>query len=110
MTKPSLTDVFGAGATQDVSTITIRKSDLAITASSSNDAESLLTAILNKSAANLTATNYASNPDQQLSIVPGFASIVYRQISGVSTAYFNQQLTVNFSKISTLSGVVADDY
>lgn len=60
MAEPTLTDVFGAGATQDATTLTILKSDLAglgLTAAAGNTAESLLISIVLKAAGLLTEVN-----------------------------------------------------
>ncbi|MBC1242280.1 hypothetical protein GNE10_35350, partial [Nostoc sp. 2RC] len=57
MAEPTLTQVFGANATQDATTITITKADLTgvgLTAASENTAESLFTAIVLKAQTALT--------------------------------------------------------
>ncbi|MFM6252850.1 MAG: hypothetical protein ACKPEQ_27520, partial [Dolichospermum sp.] len=64
MPEPTLTEVFGAGATQTATTLTISKSALAtvgLTASSDNSAEAILAAILLIAKINLTETKFESN-------------------------------------------------
>jgi hypothetical protein len=64
MAEPTLQEVFGSNATQTATTITINKSDLAIvglTASATNTAESLITALTLMASRSLTETNRASD-------------------------------------------------
>jgi hypothetical protein len=66
MAKPTLTEVFGANATQDATTITISKTDLAeigLTATANNTAESILAALVLKAGKSLTVGKFQSNPD-----------------------------------------------
>ncbi len=91
MAEPTLVQVFGSGATQDASTLTIQKSALAtvgLTASGTNTAESLLVAILLLAATYQNEANQTSNPDIQVTIADsGFPQIInrnsaqYRQIT-----------------------------
>jgi hypothetical protein len=110
MAEPLLTDIFGAGATQTATTITILKADLAMTASSTNRAETLFAAINKKAATYLTSTNFAANADQSISIAPGFDSIVYRTFNSVQSPYLQTQLTLSFVKAQASAGVTPDDY
>ena len=65
MAEPTLVEVFGAGATQTATTITIAKADLAgLTPSATNTAEALFAGIYKKAAVNLNQTNYGTNVDQ----------------------------------------------
>lgn len=57
MAEPTLQDVFGTGATQNSTSITIQKSDLAaagLTAAATNTAESILVAVLKLATDKLT--------------------------------------------------------
>lgn len=110
MAEPALTDVFGSSATQTNTTLTILKADLPFTASANNTAESLLAAIAKKAATILNNTNFATNPDQSIAIVPGFDQIVYRNISGTQTPYLQNALTFNFAKTQSSAGVTPDSY
>lgn len=68
MAEPTLTDIFGTGATQDLSTITIQKSALAakgLTPSANNNAESLLVALLLIMKDALTETARATDIDNR---------------------------------------------
>lgn len=105
--EPTLTQVFGANAVQDATTLTISKSDLIeLTASSSNTAESLFVAMLLKAKAHLSATNLDLNADQSISIENSFDSIVTR----LNNTYRQSSLTVNLQKLDTSTGIDPDDY
>ena len=110
MAEPTLTAVFGAGATQTATHITIAKADLDLTASATNRAEQLLAAIAKKAAVTLTLANYNADADQSISIAPGFDSIGFRTFNNTQSAYLNTQLTFNFSKVQTSAGVTPNDY
>lgn len=110
MAEPTLQEVFGAGATQTATTITILKADLDMTASASNRAEQLFAGIAKKASTYLTQTNFDLNPDQSINISSGFDSVIYRTIAGVSTTYLQQQLTMNFAKVQASAGITPDDY
>lgn len=69
MTIPSLTDVFGPGATQTAATITLSKSDFpTLTASVTNNGQQLFTAMLLKAAAKLSSTNRTADADVKIEI------------------------------------------
>ncbi|MCC5626184.1 hypothetical protein, partial [Nostoc sp. CHAB 5715] len=73
MAEPTLAQVFGANATQTATTITITKADLPrLTPSSTNTAESLLTAILLKAQDGLPQSTFDTNLDQSIYIALGF--------------------------------------
>jgi len=64
MPEPSLQSVFGAGATQTASVLSIAKADLAsvgLTAADANTAESLLVALILLAAKELTEANRAGD-------------------------------------------------
>ena len=111
MPQPTLTEVFGSGATQTATTLTISKSALAtvgLTASQDNSAESLLAAILLIAKINLTETKFGSNIDQSIVIDNGFKSTTIR--GNNNTQYLTDQLTVTLAKIDPLSPLDPDDY
>jgi len=110
MAEPTLQEVFGAGATQTATTITILKADLGITATANNRGEQLFAGIVKKATTNLTTANFATNADQSIVINTGFDSLVYRTINNVQTTYLQNQLTINFAKIQTSVGITPDDY
>lgn len=113
MAEPTIIQVFGAGATQSATTITIDKSDLtsvSLTPSATNTAESLLAAILLKAQLVLTQSGFDSNLDQSVTIVPGFDSIVQRTDAlGNVTGYRQNQLSVNLHRLDA-GGIDPDDY
>ncbi|MCC5606647.1 hypothetical protein LC612_07565 [Nostoc sp. CHAB 5834] len=109
MVELSLTDIFGAGATQDASTITIQKSSLPrLTPSANNTAESLFTGIVLKGQTNLTQTNFDTNIDQSIYIGNGFPSFTNRGVN--NEQYRIDQLTINLAKLDTGSVIDPDDY
>jgi hypothetical protein len=111
MAEPTLVEVFGAGATQTATTVTIQKSSLTgLTASATNNAEGIFAAIVKQASGVLTSTNYGTNPDQSITIAPGFDSISYRTINNVQTPYLQSQITVNFSKPQSSAGITPDSY
>ncbi|MDZ8190010.1 MAG: hypothetical protein RMX96_34890 [Nostoc sp. ChiSLP02] len=104
MAEPTLVQVFGSGATQDASTLTIQKSALAttgLTATSNNTAESLLVAIILKASSYLTATNLDANTDQSLSVEQGYSSIAIRN----NSTYRQDSFTVNLQKPDTSGSI-----
>lgn len=110
MAEPTLIDVFGAGASQTATTVTIAKADLDITASASNKAEGLLAAVVKKAQTALTATAYDTNPDQNIKIEDGFPSIGYRTENGVSVSYLQTPVSVVFTKSQSNPGITPNDY
>jgi hypothetical protein len=110
MTQPTLQEIFGAGATQTETAITILKADLPMTAAAVNGGEQAFAAIVKKAETPLSTANYGTNADQNISIQPGYDSIVTRFFNNVSTNHLQTQLTVNFSKLQTSPGVTPDDY
>lgn len=112
MPEPTLTDVFGAAATQSATTLTIAKADLAavgLTASSTNTAESLLVAILLKAKTVLTAEDLEANPDQSIVIAPAdfnFQTLLQRN----NTTYRQSSYTINLQKVDAGSVVNPNDY
>jgi hypothetical protein len=110
MAEPTLQEVFGAGATQTATTITILKADLDLTASVTNRAEQLLAGIAKKAAITLTGENFSSNGDQSITISSGFDSLVYRTIATTQQTLLQTQLTFNFAKLQPTSGISPNDY
>ena len=113
MAEPSLTDVFGATATQDIGNLVIGKADLAavgLTAASVNTAESLLVAILLLAKQYLTPANLAINEEQAVTVVNGFDTVVPRiNAQNEVTSYEQRVLSVNMLKLAS-STISPDDY
>jgi hypothetical protein len=110
MAEPTLQEIFGAGATQDATTITILKSDLPMTAAATNRGEQIFAAICKKASTKLNPTDFATNGNQSINISAGFDSLTYRTIGTVQETLLVTQLNVNFAKVQTTSGVTPDDY
>ncbi len=100
MAEPTLLDVFGAGASQSSTTLTINKADLAavgLTASSTNTAESLVAALVLQFKGSLTQTALEANPDQSIYIAASFNSIIQRpDANGNQIETRQNQLAINF--------------
>lgn len=110
MTQPTLQEVFGAGATQTDTTITILKADLPFTATATNNGEQAFAAMVKKASQKLTAEGYGTNIDQSIAIEPGYEQISYRTINGTPTPYRRTPLTINFAKAEATTGINPDEY
>lgn len=108
MAEPTLTEVFGAGATQSATTITILKADLqstGLTPSASNKAEALFNAIVRRAASYLTPENLDLNPDQNVVISLPTVAVDNR----FNNDYTVQNFTLGFQKLIADSTVSPDD-
>jgi hypothetical protein len=110
MAEPTLQEIFGAGATQDATTIHILKANLPMTAAAVNRGEQVLAAIVKKASGTLTTPNFAANPDQSITVAAGYESLIYRTVGTDQSTFLQSQLTVNFAKLQTSSGITPDDY
>ena len=112
MAEPTLTQVFGAGATQTTTTLSIAKADLAalgLTASADNKAESLLVALLLQAKTALTPTTLETNLDQSISVAESdfnFQTLVTRN----NRTYRQSTYTINLQKLDQGNTVDPDDY
>ncbi|BAT56384.1 hypothetical protein NOS3756_53890 [Nostoc sp. NIES-3756] len=109
MAEPLLTTVFGAGATQTSTTITINKADLpGLTAAANNKAESLFVGLMLRAQIGLSKTNFDADLDQSIYIDQGFPNFTFRGTNNDS--YRVDQLTVNLAKPDTNGTIDPDDY
>lgn len=109
MTKPTLTDVFGANASQTGTQLIINKADLAamgLTASATNTGESLLFAIALNAKLVLSNANRLTNPDQKLAIDSGYDQIATRG----TTTYYQTAYALTAQKLNNTPVARADDY
>lgn len=110
MAEPSLSQVFGANATQTSTTLTITKADLAsvgLTASANNTAESLIVALILKAAEYLNETNQTTNPDIQVTIADSnFPQLVTRN----SSQYRQTTYNLNLQTLSPTYTLDPDDF
>ncbi|MBW4614239.1 MAG: hypothetical protein KME21_13395 [Desmonostoc vinosum HA7617-LM4] len=109
MAEPILTDVFGPGATQTATTITILKADLpGLTAAANNKADSLLVGLALRWQIALTETLFNSDTDRSIYIGNGYPNFAYR---GTNNAQYRvDQLTINLARIDTFGTIDPDDY
>ena len=109
MAEPTLTQVFGANATQTATELILNKADFAaigLTADAANSAESLLAAIVALAQEYLTEANRDLNTDQSIYIENGLASLITR---GDDT-FRQQNKSITFEKLDTQSNFDPDDY
>ncbi|MBW4479687.1 MAG: hypothetical protein KME54_23280 [Tolypothrix brevis GSE-NOS-MK-07-07A] len=109
MAEPSLTAVFGNNATQDETTLTISKADLAtvgLTSSVTNTPESLLAAIIALAQVSLTEVAYNANLDQSIIISDTPDLLVTRN----NVLYRQATKTVEFYKPDDSGNFDPDDY
>jgi hypothetical protein len=92
MAEPTLVQVFGTNASQTATELIISKTDLAavgLTASSTNNPESLIVAILLQAKAYLNETSQETNPDIQVTIAENnFQTLVSRNNANYREATF----------------------
>jgi hypothetical protein len=108
--EPTLQEIFGAGATQTATTITILKADLDLTAAAINRGEQVFAAVVKKAALTLTSTNFGTNSDQSIVVNPTFEQVIYRTVANVQTAFLKTPLEVGFHKLQSSAGITPDDY
>lgn len=107
MVEPTLQEVFGAGATQTATILTIEKADFpTLTAAADNRAEQLFVAILLKAEATLTTSRQDANAEQSITIENSFQSLVTRN----NQQYRQISKSVNLQKLDATAGVDPDDY
>jgi hypothetical protein len=108
MAEPSLAQVFGAGATQSETTLSIQKSALAavgLTPGASNKAEALLNAIVKLAAIHLTPANLDTNADQSIVIAAPTVSVDER----FSLNFLVENYTIGFQRQLTSTSVSPDE-
>lgn len=109
MTVPSLTDVFGAGATQTATTITISKADLpGLTALATNNGQQIFSGILLRAGVKLTAANRTADPDVKITIDYGGQTIF--PIAGSANLDRQDSYSVLLYKQVPRADVDPDDY
>lgn len=104
MAEPTLTQVFGSGAVQDSSTLTIQKSALVamgLTAAANNSAESLVVGLVKLWQSYLTPANLEANADQQISIEDSFQQVTTRN----SVQYRQFSKTINLQIVDNTTDV-----
>lgn len=97
MAEPTLAQVFGAGATQNETTLTIQKAALeavGLSSTASNKAEALFNAIVRLAAISLTPANLDSNLDQNVVIAAPTVSVDER----FNLNFLVQNYTIGFQK------------
>lgn len=112
MAEPTLTQIFGAGATQTATTLSIAKADLAavgLTASATNTAESLFVSLLLLAKTTLTTAAQETNANQSITVAEAdfnFQTLVVRN----NQTYRQSTYSVNLQKLDTGSTIDPDDY
>ncbi|MGL5925488.1 hypothetical protein [Chroococcidiopsis sp.] len=112
MPEPTLTQIFGSGATQTATTLSIAKADLAtmgLTASATNTAESLYVALLLLAEQTLSIANQENNPDQSITVAK--ADFNFQTLVTRNNQQFRQSTySVNLQKLDTSAAIDPDDY
>jgi hypothetical protein len=109
MPELTLTQVFGAGATQDANTLTIAKADLTgLTASANNTADSLVVGLIVLLQSTLTQSAFDLNVDQSIYVTEGFANFTTRGES--NNSYRVDQRIFNLAKLDAGATLDPDDY
>lgn len=109
MAEPTLTEVFGASATQDGTDLVIKKADLPaanFTPASNNRAEQLFVALLQKVAVKLNETNQTADSDIQITVEPSFSSVT--TVNDVNYKVFTY--TVSLRKPDTDTIIKPNDF
>ena len=109
MAEPTLIEIFGSGATQDATTLTIDKNDLiaiGLTPSASNTGESLVAAIIAKAQETLTASRQESHSEQSIVIEDNLETLTTRN----DQLYRQLTKSISFDKLDTQVGFDPDDY
>lgn len=105
----SLTQLFGAGATQTATSITLQKADFAdigLDASETNSAQSLFAAIFLKAAQILTEDNQALDISQLILVLRDLDSLTTRS----GNTYTRVGYSVSFDKLTPTIVVDPDDF
>jgi hypothetical protein len=111
MAEPTIQDIFGAGATQTATSITILKADLpTLTASLTNRGEQMFMAILLRARQNLTVAARNLDLDRSVAIEDGFDQVLSRTVDGTTNNYYQSGITISAQKINTNSALNANDY
>ncbi|MBD2571061.1 hypothetical protein [Anabaena lutea] len=110
MPKSTLTEVFGAGATQTATSWTIQKADFpTLEAAISNSGSSLLAALLLRLKTVLTQAAYDADIEKSIYLQSSdFPSILPR--GEQNTPYRIDQITINLSKPDTVTELDPDNY
>lgn len=118
MSEPTITQVFGTGATRLSSGATTASSGLFIpdsalisaglTTPTAATAEGHLTAIVINAETYLSQTNFDANIDQSIIVADGFSSFTTRGTD--NTAYRQDQKTISLAKIDTATVINPSDY
>jgi len=111
MPEPTINDIFGAGATQTATSITILKADLpTLTAAAVNRGDQMFVALILRAQANLTVAARNLDLDRSIAIEPAFDQVVSRTVGNTTNNYYQSGLTLTAQKINSNSAIVANDY
>ncbi|MEH2077024.1 MAG: hypothetical protein V7K57_21930 [Nostoc sp.] len=118
MAEPTITQIFGTGATRLTNGATTSTSGLFIpdaalqaaglTTPSTATAEGHLVAIVKNAESYLTQTNFDANIDQSLIVADGYPGFTNRGTD--NTPYRQDQKTISLAKLDTGSTINPGDY
>lgn len=115
MAEKTLQEVFGVGATQTLTTITINKGDLTnLVATSNNNADSLSVALLNRFVDIYTSQARETDKSVSLTALPQITQISVDRVvvnnAVVETSYLNKPVLINLYSLFTNSSPNPNDY
>jgi hypothetical protein len=110
MAEPTIQDIFGAGATQTATTITILKADLPFTALATNNGEQVMAAIVKKAGTVLTQTAFDADPDRSIVAASGTPQLLYRTVNNALTTLLGVNLTFTFAQPLNTPAIAPDSY
>ncbi len=108
MAAYTLTEIFGAGALQDIGTLTIQKASLpGLTAAAANNADALLVGLMVLWLTNLTEVNRLTDEvNREVSFTDAGVDIV----SGQTQDFFRRSYALSLYKLFAIAALDPDDY
>lgn len=108
MAEYTLEQIFGTGATQNISTITIQKSAFpSLTPTAANTAESLLVSLMILWLTNLTEANRVTDEaNRQISFTDAGVDVV----AGQTADYFRRSYALSLYKLFVVATLDPDEY
>lgn len=111
MSEPSVAEVFGASATNDVSALTIAKADMSsvgLTNTGDNKAEGMLVAIILKASNTLTETNRLTDlPNRNVTISYSGQDLIDQ---GGGNVFLRDTFQVSLYKATSVVAIDPDNY
>lgn len=111
MAEPTLSDIFGVASIQDAATLSLQKADFAstgLTAAAANSAESLLVALILRSALLLTEENRLLDlPNRNVAVVYSGQDLINQ---GGGNVFLRDTYQISLYRVTTIEAVDPDNY